>query len=391
MANNGVGVASVCWNCLLMPLRISDTTGYATYSTAATAITWAADHGARVLNLSYSMSASGTVQSAAQYFWNHGGVSTLSSGNSGTFVSASDSPYIVTVGAVDPSNVLYSWSNTGNNVDLVAPGCVNATTLRGGGYGSGCGTSYSAPIAAGVAALVMSANPGLTAAEVITVLLQNATDLGAAGWDIVYGAGLVNAATAVQAAGGSSFDTTAPSVSISNPVSGSSVSGIVSANASAWDNVAVSSVTIAVDGLALCTATVAPYSCSWNTAAQANGSHTVTATARDAAGNSKTVAETVNVNNNINDTTPPTTLITAPLPGATASKNLTVEVSAMDNVGVVSVELYLDGSLTGTDTSGPYTFKVNFQRLAPGAHTLQARARDATGNAGVSPPVTVYK
>src|SRR5262249_19129541 len=75
--DNGVGIASLAWNCQLMPIRIADASAYATYSAAANALTWAADHGARVANLSYAMTGSSTVTSAAQYFRSKGGIVTV--------------------------------------------------------------------------------------------------------------------------------------------------------------------------------------------------------------------------------------------------------------------------------------------------------------------------
>src|SRR5258705_9106462 len=110
---------------------------------------------------------------------------------------------MLVVSATDQNDVLATWSNTGNNVDLSAPGVNIGTTTTGGTFGYGSGTSFSAPIVAGVAALVLSANPSLTAAQVTSVLKQSADDLGSAGWDPSYGSGRVNADRAVSLAGGS--------------------------------------------------------------------------------------------------------------------------------------------------------------------------------------------
>ncbi|MBI4168787.1 MAG: Ig-like domain-containing protein [Acidobacteria bacterium] len=92
-------------------------------------------------------------------------------------------------------------------------------------------------------------------------------------------------------------DTTPPSVSITSPASGATVSGTTAVTASASDNVGVAGVQFFVDGSALGSEdTAAPYSASWDTTTVANGSHSLTATARDAAGNSRTsTAVTVTV------------------------------------------------------------------------------------------------
>src|SRR5262249_34838805 len=218
-SNNGAGVASVAWGCPIMPLRVSAPDGSATYSTIASAITYAADHGARVANVSYLVSDSSTVSSAGQYLQSKGGVLAVAAGNYSTFDSSADDAHMLVVSATDQNDVLATWSNTGNNVDLSAPGVNIDTTTSGGTYGAGSGTSFSAPIVAGVAALVISVNPSLTPAQVTSILEQSADDLGSPGRDPSYGWGRVNAARAVSMAGGGGSvpDTTPPTVSISSP------------------------------------------------------------------------------------------------------------------------------------------------------------------------------
>ena len=297
--NNGTGVASVCWNCWIMPVRVSDASGGSTYSDIATGLSWAASHGARVANVSYIVSDSSTVTSAAGYFQSLGGVVTASAGNYSTFDANANNPYIITVSASDQNDLLYYWSNTGNNVDVSAPGCVDTTTM-GGGYGWACGTSFSAPIAAGVAALVMSVYPGLTPAQITYQVEHSADDLGPTGWDPSYGWGRVNASRAVSglmgnAPSGPPPDTTPPTVSITSPAAGSTVSGTLTIQASAWDNVGVASVSFYVDGAAIGTITSAPYNCPWNTSGAASGAHTIMATARDAAGNTASASVSINI------------------------------------------------------------------------------------------------
>src|SRR5439155_5214370 len=89
----------------------------------------------------------------------------------------------------------------------------------------------------------------------------------------------------------------------------------------------------------------APYSASFNTTAVANGSHTLSAVARDAAGNTSSASVTVNVANAPPpDTTPPTVSITSPANGATVSGTITVTANAADNVGVAGVHFIVDGA-----------------------------------------------
>jgi len=185
--------------------------------------------------------------------------------------------------------VLYSWSNTGNNIDLAAPGCVGNTTTKGGGYGAPCGTSFSAPIVAGVAALVLSMNPSLSPAQATGILKQSADDRGPAGWDPAYGYGRVNAARAVQSAWGV-VDTDLPSVSITSPANGATVSGTVLVSCIASDKVGVVRVELYVDGVLTSASTTAPFATSWNSKKAKPGAHVLTQRAYNAAGNVGTSA-----------------------------------------------------------------------------------------------------
>src|SRR5215213_4538112 len=391
-SNNGVGVASVCWSSAILPIRVSDMTGYATYSSIASGLTWAADHGARVANISYAVSESSTVTSAAQYFQGKGGVVTSSAGNYSTFSSSLDNPYILTVSATDQFDVIYSYSNTGKNIDVAAPGD-SFSTQMGGGYVSTGGTSYSAPIVAGVAALVFSANPQLSGNQVQNILKQSADDLGAAGWDPVYGSGRVNAARAVSmaAGGGPTADTIPPTVGFVYPTSAMTVFGVVPIQISATDNVGVSVVNLILDGTSIGTTTLSPYTFQWDSTSVANGPHTFFGQATDIAGNTSTVAITVSVNNGIPDTTPPSVAISSPANGSKVSVNLPVYVNASDNVSVVRVELYADGVLVSASNSAPFTTKWSTKKVAAGAHSLQCKAYDRVGNTATSQVVSVYK
>jgi len=291
-SNNGAGVASVAWNCSIMPVRVTNGSGTTTYSAIAAGLTWAADHGARIANGSFEATDSSTVKSAAQYFQSKGGVVVMSAGNSGQTSTSPDNPYVLTVSASDQNDVIYPFSNRGSNVDLSAPGTVY-TTARGGDYTQAQGTSFSAPIVAGVAALVLSANPQLTGAQVQDVVKRSADDFGATGWDGLYGWGRVNASRAVGAAAGaaSGADVTPPTVSITSPRDGSSVDApLVSVSSSVSDNVRVTKVELYVDGKLTSSATSAPFTNSWNARKAKPGSHSLQSRAYDAAGNVGTSA-----------------------------------------------------------------------------------------------------
>jgi hypothetical protein len=89
------------------------------------------------------------------------------------------------------------------------------------------------------------------------------------------------------------------------------------------------------------------------------------------------------------DTTPPTTSISAPANGSTVSGTVTVSASASDNVGVTKLELYVDGGLALSGTSGPLSYSWNTTLVSNGSHTLVSKAYDAANNIGTSSTVTV--
>lgn len=389
-SNNGIGIASACWACKIMPIRVSDINGYASDSSIANGLTWAADHGARVANVSYSVSSSSTVTTGAKYFQGKGGIVTVSAGNNGSFISSQDNPYILTVTASNVYDQLYAWSNTGNNLDLSAPGQVY-TTIPGASYTNAAGTSFSAPIVAGVAALVMSANPTLSPAQVQDVLKKSADDLGSPGWDSSYGWGRVNASRAISLATGSQqVDISPPAISFLSPVNGATVSGSVSVGVSASDDKGVTSVAVTIDGGLMTSFVAAPYAFSWDTFAVSDGTHLLSATATDAAGNSATSTISINVRNS-SDNTAPSISVTSPSDGAKVSGTVTVSVNAADNTKVVRVELYVDNVLQSSSTSAPFDTKWNTRKTKAGAHSVQCKAYDSAGNVGRSQIYTMYK
>lgn len=186
-------------------------------------------------------------------------------------------------------------------------------------------------------------------------------------------------------------DTTPPTVSMTAPANGATVSGTVTVSANASDNVGVASVQFQLDGANLGSLdTATPYSVSWNTTTASNGSHTLHAIAKDAAGNSTTSANVTVTVSNVTDTTPPTVSVTAPANGATVSGTVSVTASASDNVGVASVQFQLDGANLGSlDTASPYATSWNTTAASNGSHTLRAIAKDAAGNSTTSANVTV--
>jgi hypothetical protein len=183
-------------------------------------------------------------------------------------------------------------------------------------------------------------------------------------------------------------DLTAPTVGITAPAAGASVAGAITVSASVTDNVGVIGVQFKLDGVNLGgELTAAPYTITWDTTMAANGAHTLTAVARDAAGNTSTGSVIVTV---ANDLTAPTVEITAPAAGATVGGTVTVSASATDSVGVVGVQFKLNGANLGAEvTAAPYAVSWDTTTAPSGNNTLTAVARDAAGNAATSAPVSV--
>jgi thermitase len=384
--NNSNGVAGIAWSNPVMPLVVVDSTGYASYSNIASAITYAADHGIRIMNISIAgSSASSTLQSAVDYAWNKGSVVVAAAGNSST-----STPYypaacqnVVSVSATDSNDTLAGFSNYGSWIDLAAPG-VSITTLNtGSGYASWSGTSFAAPIVAGTAALVLSVKPSLSASSLVGLLEQNADNIGSSTY---FGYGRVNAYKAVLAAQGA-VSVPPPVVSITNPLNTATVAGSISVQGSATSSLSISGVQFLVDGQQISTTTVVPFSFPWNSSTFANGTHVLTVNATDSSGNVGTASNNVNVNNvAVTDTTAPAVAITQPLSGASISSvtstsgQLQIAVAASDNVAVSQVSIYIDGALKCTDTAAPYSCSWNTKKVGSGTHTITAKAWDTSGN-----------
>lgn len=202
IGNNQVGVAGVSYGAKIIPIRICfDSTGSAYYSDMVEGIRYGTDNGAKVVNLSYSGWSGQSIRDACQYAWSKGTIVCVAAGNDGKDQGVyAESDYMLLVGATDSSDVKASFSNYGVPVDFFAPGVSIYTTQNGGTYNYVSGTSFAAPITAGLAALIFAANPGLTPAEVEDLIKATCVDLGATGDDAVYGAGRINAAAAMALA-----------------------------------------------------------------------------------------------------------------------------------------------------------------------------------------------
>ena len=182
-------------------------------------------------------------------------------------------------------------------------------------------------------------------------------------------------------------DLTPPIVAVTAPGAGSALRGTVAVNADATDNVGVVGVQFRLDGANLgAEDTSAPYTASFDTTTAANGAHTLTAVARDAAGNVATSAAVpVAVDN-----AAPAVGVSAPVGGGRVAGTTVVTADASDNLAVAGVQFLVDGAPLGAeDTAGPFSVAWDTTTVSAGSHAVTAVARDAAGTAATSVAVVV--
>jgi thermitase len=197
--NNGEGMAGVSWGARLMALKVLDAEGYGSYANVASAVTYAADHGAKIINLSLGGSSGNqTLHDALIYAHDAGCMVVAATGNDvGAVLYPAKYAEAFAVAATDSNDVWAWFSNYGPEVDVAAPGVGIYSTYFGGGYTSESGTSMATPHVAGLAALIWSEYPGYTNDQVEGRIETTAVDLGAPGWDPYYGHGRIDAHAAL--------------------------------------------------------------------------------------------------------------------------------------------------------------------------------------------------
>ncbi len=208
--NNGTGVVGVNWDVSIMACRFIGPYG-GTTSAAVSAIEYAVDNGAQIINASWGGPGSSTaIEDAISYANDHGVLFVTAAGNDGrnsdyisNYPNNYNLPNIVSVAATTPRDGLASFSNYGRStVDVGAPGESIYSTWPGGGYQWLDGTSMASPMAAGAAALALSVDPSLTAAELKALLMNTADPVSALSSTTVSG-GRINVANMLAALGGS--------------------------------------------------------------------------------------------------------------------------------------------------------------------------------------------
>jgi type VII secretion-associated serine protease mycosin len=205
VTGNGTGVAGVAWNAKIMPVKVLRADGTGFDGDIAAGITWAADHGADIINLSLGGFGSSTaLDQAIDYALARDVLVVAAAGNEAAGVPSYPAaiPGVLAVAATDAQGQFAWFSNHGPWITLAAPGIgIVSTALAAGptpAIASATGTSFSSPIVAGVAALVRERHPAWRWDKVAYELVRTARDSGPAGVDDAYGFGIVDAAAALD-------------------------------------------------------------------------------------------------------------------------------------------------------------------------------------------------
>jgi hypothetical protein len=204
--NNG-GILGIAPNAKVMPVKIFDSSGNTTYADIAAGITWAANHGADIINLSFIFTQeSGTIEDAIEdlslvlfaMVGDCGGADYAAHGCTGEsqYVWPARYANVSGIGSTNSSDQLSDFSSEALPL-VVAPGEGIISTGLDGGYATGDSTGYASAHAAGVAALVWAANPTYDFSEVLGAISHSADDLGYATPSHAVGQGRIDAAAAI--------------------------------------------------------------------------------------------------------------------------------------------------------------------------------------------------
>ncbi|MEA3377893.1 MAG: S8 family serine peptidase [Chloroflexota bacterium] len=213
--DNGIGIAGMGWHTEILPLKVLDNAGQGYFSDVADAISYAIGAGADVINLSIGpettqrMDCPPFLQTAIDEAYAAGLAVVAAAGNNGEGsngerieIPPANCNHVIGVAATRQNDTIPSYSSPGAHVSVAAPGGGSTdaiySTLVSGRYGLMSGTSMATPHVSGLAALVIAHHPAYSPDRVASAILDNALDLGPAGWDEYYGCGRIDAARALS-------------------------------------------------------------------------------------------------------------------------------------------------------------------------------------------------
>jgi hypothetical protein len=366
----------------IMPLKAFNADGSSNAFDIERAIYYAVDHGAKIINMSFSsVTTSAELTHAIDYASMHGVICLASAGNAGRRAVVFPGGYrnVMAIGSTSMADLRSTFSNYGDHlVKIAAPGEMLITLYPGGRYAAVSGTSFSTALVAGGASLLSQLEPTVDYRRAARFFDDGAVKLP----NGELGDGRVDLYEALRTLAPASTtpapDTTAPTVALTSPAASAAVAGVFPLAVNASDNVGVVGVQFKLDGVTLGEVTATPFDLTWDSTTATAGAHVLAAVARDAAGNASETSVNITVSN---DTTPPTVTVTNPVGGATVAGTVTIGATASDNVGVVGVQFALDGVNLGPEiTTGVYELAWNSAAAANGSHVLSVVARDPAGN-----------
>jgi serine protease len=215
--NNGAGIVGIAPNVSIMPVKVLDADGEGNFGHMVDGMTWAIDHGARIVTMSLGGALPATSAAMLQPMFDEahaaGVVVVAASGNDGTTTTEypCNFTHVICVGSTtNDGTVVSSFSTRTSALTLVAPGEGIASTLPGNGYGYGSGTSMATPHVTGAIALLRSFSPAMTADDVRSVLIQTARPLTGGGHNPDSGYGLVQVGAALDLVAGGPSPTPTP-------------------------------------------------------------------------------------------------------------------------------------------------------------------------------------
>lgn len=211
--HNYRGIAGVCPNCEILPVKVLDYDGSGTEASVSNGIVYAADQGAHIINL--SLGAEGCfnlIADAVNYAYDRRTTIVAAAGNgedcaattavlgdSGNIVTPANLNRVIAVGASNNRDERAGFSSYGPELDFMAPGVKIKSTVLDDQYEFYDGTSMASPFAAGTLGLVLSARPGLGNETLRHLLRDTARDICAPGRDDFCGWGRINAWRALSA------------------------------------------------------------------------------------------------------------------------------------------------------------------------------------------------
>ncbi|WP_084284702.1 S8 family peptidase [Clostridium lundense] len=203
-ANNKQGICGIVGtlDVKIIPIKVLNKNGEGDSDIIAKGIRYATDQGADIINLSFGCVDKNTdIENALIYAQDKGVFTVAAAGNDNTdcniYTPAGDKESF-TVSAVDTRLRKAAFSNYGSNIEVASPGVRVLSTVPNGNYEAWDGTSMSAPIVSGIAAIIKAENPTLSPAQIKSLLENSSKDILTKGKDIYSGYGLVNAYTAIQ-------------------------------------------------------------------------------------------------------------------------------------------------------------------------------------------------